>query len=240
MLTTLLSGFLIMRKVACGIDQSEMGKGLRKITHQPARAWFVLLAEQPNVITQRQQTFEQAQCVIATAEHEVGVGEPEATGEKHALARRKTVACGRAVVAQHQAIDHQAALDGLDGRDDAGIARRKEPDGRQQQQAGVEFLRAIGTNECTEAGVETPRAHVGVDTIAHLAPFLNWPRQLEYPRAADRPVESEPRHGLGVREVLAATADFPQTFVRLMPDAGKVQQKFTLNRPALFVSAKPA
>jgi hypothetical protein len=79
-----------------------------------------------------------------------------------------------------------------------------------------------------------------MDAVAHLAPFLNWPRQLEYLRAADRAVESNPRHRLGMREVLSATADFPQTLVRLVPDAGKVQQKFALHGPALFVSAKSA
>src|ERR1700751_3242272 len=121
-----------------------------------------------------------------------------------------------------------------------GSCRGRNPLAGNKKKAGVQFLRAIGTNECPETRVKTPRAHVGMDAVAHLAPFLNWPRQLEYLRAADRAVESNPRHRLGMREVFSATADFPQTLVRLVPDAGKVQQKFALHGPALFVSAKSA
>src|SRR6478672_9726445 len=164
-----------MREIARSIHQREMREGLWEIADQPARARFVLLAEQSNIITQRQKMVEQAQCFVAAAEHEIGIGEPEAAGKKDTLARRKTIGCGRAVVAQHQAVYQQAALDGRNGRNDPGIVRWKESDGRQQQQAGVQFLRTIGAYERTEIRIEASRADVGMNAVAYVAPFLNRP-----------------------------------------------------------------
>ncbi len=40
--------------------------------------------------------------------------------------------------------------------------------------------------------------------------------------------------------MLAAAADFPQSLIRFVPDARKVQQKFTLHGPTFCVSAKSA
>ena len=51
---TLFGRFLVMREIARSIHQREMREGLREIADQPARARFVLLAEQSNIITQRQ------------------------------------------------------------------------------------------------------------------------------------------------------------------------------------------
>ena len=68
------------------------------------------------------------------------VGEPEAAGEERALARRQPVARPRRVVAQHEAVLDQLALDRRDRADDARIVGRQEADQRDQQQARVQLL----------------------------------------------------------------------------------------------------
>src|SRR5262249_22235297 len=93
---------------------------------------------------------------------------------------------------------------------------------------------------CAQTSAWEPARNSRHSLIGYSRPFLDGSRQLEHLRAAHRAVESKPRHCLGVREMLAATANFPQALVGLSPDPGKVQQKFTLHGPTLFVGAKTA
>src|SRR5690348_3410827 len=43
-----------------------------------------------------------------------------------------------------------------------------------------------------------------------------------------------------MREMLAAAAHFPQTFIRLVPDARKMQKEFALHGPARLMRTEPA
>src|SRR5262249_7893082 len=58
-------------------------------------------------------------------------------------------------------------------------------------------------------------------------------------RAPDRAIEGDPRHDLGIGEVLAPAAGFPDAFIRLAPDALEVGQKRLLLGPARFARSEP-
>ncbi len=140
------------------------------------------------------QMLEQMHRFVAAAEHQIGIDEPEAAGEEHALAGRQAVFRPSRCRSGAPALDHQTTLDRLDGGDDARIVRRQKPDRRQQQQAGVKLLRAIGTHEAAKLGIEPVRAHVGVDTLASFAPLLDRAGQLELFGTSDGAIEGEPGH----------------------------------------------
>src|SRR5215471_7702879 len=123
---TLLGRLAIVREIARGVDQSKMRKGLWEISDLQTRAWFVLFAEQSDVIAQGEQIMEQAQCVLTATQHEIGIGEPEAARKKDTFACRKAVSRGPAVVTQYQPLHHQPAFDRRDGRNNPGILGRKE------------------------------------------------------------------------------------------------------------------
>ena len=47
------------REIECAVDQRDVGEGLRKVADQAAGARIVFLAEQPDIVAQRQQPLEQ-------------------------------------------------------------------------------------------------------------------------------------------------------------------------------------
>src|ERR1700687_3185971 len=73
------------------IDQSQMGEGLREVAELPLLGRIVFFGEQPDVVTQRQQTLEERPRVIIATEHRIVVGEPEAAGQEGAFSPGKTV-----------------------------------------------------------------------------------------------------------------------------------------------------
>jgi hypothetical protein len=56
-----------------------------------------------------------------------------------------------------------------------------------------------------------------VNRIAHLPPTLDRAVKPEGLHILDRPIESHPGHHLGVGELAARPAYFPDTFIRLLP-----------------------
>ncbi len=104
-------------------------------------ARVVFLAQQADVVAQRQQPVEQAARILPALLQDIGVDQPEAAGEERALPRRQAVIRCLGVVAHDESVDQQPLLDRLQGAAHARVIRRQEADARQQQQAGVELLR---------------------------------------------------------------------------------------------------
>src|SRR4029079_18626250 len=95
-----------------------MRKGLREIADQPAAARLVFFAQEPDIVPQRQKMTEQLQRLLAAAQHQIGVGEPEAAREEHALAGRQAILGRGAVVTKHKPVNHELLLDCHDSRND--------------------------------------------------------------------------------------------------------------------------
>ena len=144
----------------------------------------VLLREHADVVLQAAETLEQlARFVLASDEREV-VDQPERRQQERPLAGRETVdrvVVGRRV-ALHEPVDHQLALDRLDGADDPRIARRQEADAGEHEQAGVELVRAVVLHEAVLLRVEALLADLGLHLVGELAPPID--RQLGAARAA--------------------------------------------------------
>ena len=108
MIGALLGGLRRARQVECAVDQRHMRECLRKIAEQLARGGIVFLAQQADIVAERDQPLEQGVCVVEPAEHHIGIDQPEAARQERAFARRQPVVRARGVVAQHQTADHQA------------------------------------------------------------------------------------------------------------------------------------
>ena len=174
------------------------------------------------------------------AEQQVGVGEPEAAGEERAFARRQSVARFQRVVAQHQPVDDEIALDRLDGRAIARIVRLQEADRREQQQAGVEIAAAVGAHEAVARLAPAMRRHVVADRVAHGAPAFHVAGQAEHLGAFDGAVERDPHHRLRVGEVLRRGAHLPDAVIRLAPDRLQMIEQRDLHVPAGFACRQSA
>ena len=88
-----------------------------------------------------------------------------------------------------------------------------------QEQAGVEIRRAVATaRTCCVAHRKPAIAYLGVDRIARLPssarPGPSRPKRL---RILDRPVERDPGHHLGMGEMAARSANFPDALIRPLP-----------------------
>src|SRR6185312_7591081 len=90
---------------------------------------------------------------------------------------------------------------------------------RYEQQACIQGFRAIGLHEAAELGIVGLGAYVGVDGVGNLAPMRGRPLVAELLNKFHGAVESDPDHDLGMGEMLARPAYFPQAFVGLAPDA---------------------
>src|SRR5215211_5470630 len=100
-----------------------MREGLREIADKPARTRIIFLAQEAEIVAEAEQPLEQLLRIVDAAEQHVGVREPKTAGEERALARRQAVVAAGGVVTQDETIDHQVALDRLDGGANARILR---------------------------------------------------------------------------------------------------------------------
>ena len=96
-------------------------------------------------------------------EQHVIVDQPEAAGEESAFAGRQAVHSGARVIAQHESVAKQLALDGRDGALDAGIVRRQKADHRNKQKARVQRRVAERLHERVLSGIKPMLAHFGMN-----------------------------------------------------------------------------
>ena len=88
----------------CRPDQGEMRKCLREIANLPPRTGIILFRKQANIVAKRQQALEYGASFGGASLEIVGVGQPEAAGEKGAFSRRQTVDVGLGAITQYEAI----------------------------------------------------------------------------------------------------------------------------------------
>src|SRR5947208_2240898 len=72
-------------------DERDVRERLRKITQLPPELRRELLGEQANIVAQGKQALEEGTRILPAADQLEGVRQPEAAGEKGALAGRKPI-----------------------------------------------------------------------------------------------------------------------------------------------------
>jgi hypothetical protein len=98
-----------------------MGQGLRKVADYALSAGVILLAEQADVAAQADEPLKQVLRVGGTSNQDIGVGEPEATGKKSALAGGQAITGGRGIIPKHKSAARELSLDSLDSALDAFV-----------------------------------------------------------------------------------------------------------------------
>ena len=137
-----------LAEIMRGVDQRDMRQRLREIAGLAPRLGIVFFRKQAEIVGDADHALEQA-CAFSTS--------PASTwaSASHSVQARNAPSIGcfssgrhlTRIVPQHQAVAHHVPLDRRDRAANARIRRRQEADCRQQQQAGIEQLRAIGFDE---------------------------------------------------------------------------------------------
>ncbi len=131
-------------------------------------------------------------------------------------------------------------LNGFERATHSRILRGQEADQRNEQSTRVEVLRSVALHEGSEFGVKAVAADIIMNSLAQLAPSIEWTIELEMFDGLDGAVECDPRHHLGVDEVLPVAAHFPYAVIGILPNTFEMAQHLQLEFPALLVVAKRA
>ena len=166
-----------------------------------------------------------------TAEHDIGVGQPEAAGEERAFFAADPIIDLVGRITQHEAVVDKAPLDRLDRADRARVVDRQEANLRDEEEARVQGLAAIILHEAAALGVEAVFADIGVDRVAQLPPAIDRTFQAEVLGGFDRPVERDPAHEAGMGEGVGLSARLPYAVIGLPPDGLQVVEKDPLQAP---------
>ena len=142
-----------------------MRERLREVAEQPLRLGVVLLGEQADVVREADEPVEERVRLVVPAEQLVAVDEPERAREKDALAgraarRRRRRACGSGGRSPSRSSSRSTAstVPRI-----ARVVGGQEADERNQQEARVELLRAVGLDERAERRVEAALADLRMD-----------------------------------------------------------------------------
>ena len=122
-----------MGEIVSRVHQGDVRKGLGEVAHQPTSPGVVLFRQQPDVIAQSKKTLEQCLGVSIAADQVIGIGQPEAAGQKHPFARRHAVLGRLRIVSLHKSVLEQLAFDSFNGRYHPRIFGRQETYRRDQQ-----------------------------------------------------------------------------------------------------------
>src|SRR4051794_34753730 len=137
-----------------GIYERNVGKRLWEVADESVRPRIVLLREQSHIVAQAEQAFEEPACVVEPVHEHVGVSQPKTTCQECALATGQAIVAGLRIVSEQKPVDEQAILDRRDRATDTRIARRQEPDRREEQETRIEFLRTVRLDEAADLPIE--------------------------------------------------------------------------------------
>jgi len=235
----LLRGLVGAREIVCGVHERNMRKRLRVVARETPRARIVLFRQQADIVPQTDKALEELSRVVEPAEKDVRVGQPKAARDKCAFDPGQPVIARSRVVAAQKSVDEQTAFDRFNRAADARIRRREKPHRRQQEQARVEFCRAVRLHETSEPAIESLRADILVDGPAYGPPSFDGPGHAEFFDCANSAIEGDPGHDLGIGEGSHGTANLRQAGVGLPPDGGEVVEQGALERPVFITGVEP-
>src|SRR4029077_1950603 len=87
----LLGGLFGVAQVAGRVDQRDVREGLREVSEMPPRARIILLAQESDIVAKRDKLLEQPHGIVAAAEQQIGVNQPEAARKERSFAGRQAV-----------------------------------------------------------------------------------------------------------------------------------------------------
>lgn len=102
-----------------------------------------------------------------------------------------------------------------------------------QQPAGIERAGSVPGHERAALVVVPTVKDLGLDGVTQSAPTIYRCGQPGGLDGVDHPVGRDPRHDLGVGEVLTGSADLPQAVVGLLPGPFEVLHQSRLDVPAV-------
>ena len=177
-------------------DQGEMAECLRCVAELSPRLGIPLLTEQPDVIAQFQEPFEQRDRFLPPSGAVEGVDEPEGAGKEHAFVPGKAILPGLGSVSKDEPVLGQVSLDGSDRPEHPGISRRQEAHPGDEQEAGVKVRAVIRLDETVQFGVETAGHDLGVDGGRQRLPAIGRAGQARVVDPLDHPIGGDPGHPL--------------------------------------------
>jgi hypothetical protein len=197
--------------------------GLREVAEHSASDGIKFLRQQSDIVATREQTLKQSSRIFVSILQKIVVDQPKAARQEGALAGRETVDAVLGFIPQDKLIlDKEPLLNCFESSANPWVIGRKKTDERNQKQARIQALRAEGLHEAIDLPVEPALTNFRVNLIGDPSPFS--PRLMKrlglY--GARRAVERDPRHHLGMHEVLSLATHFPNAFVRLPPDLSEV------------------
>src|ERR1700741_4013316 len=102
----------------------------------------ILFREQTDIIPKLKQMRKELSCLLLATDRLQAAHHPEAARKEYAFAGWQSILDSRSVVAEHEAVLHQFALDCLDRSLYARVAARQKSNQRHQQQHRVELISA--------------------------------------------------------------------------------------------------
>jgi hypothetical protein len=133
------------------------------------------------------------------------------------------------VIAVHQTIDYQLASYRFDGSANTRIVRGQKAHQRNHEQARVQLLRPVCLDKALATAAEAVRAHICMNPSSHISPLFDRRWQFMLFSSLDGSIHRHPGHDLRMSEMLPGAADFPDSLIRVCPDAGDVISELALD-----------
>lgn len=141
------------------------------------------------------------------------VRQPESAGEKLTLAVRHPIDVRVLRVPCYKATLHEICFNGFNRADYARIIRWEEADQRHHEETGVEVFRAVILHKRIEARIEALPAYLFVDGGPKRLPSRDISRDPALLCGPDSAIDGDPCHHLGVNEMPAQAAHFPNAII---------------------------
>src|SRR5215216_654883 len=212
-------------------DQGEMAERLWEVADLSLPSHVVLFGQQAEIVGQTDEPLEQGTSLLDTAVERERADQPKRAGKELSLVAGQPVVRVGGRVARDEAVSAEVARDRVDRAGDPLVGAGKEPHERDGEDTRVELLGSIVLGEGAPLAVVALLADLPVDLVAGLLPAVQRRFQTELLAESNRPVEHDPGHDLGVREVATRSAGLPDAVVGLTPDRLDVVDDSAPTRP---------
>src|SRR3954447_15966852 len=199
-----------------GVDEREMGEGLREVAEVTAGQRVDLLAVQLERAGVREQPLAESPRPAELPDLDEGGDEPERADREAPLLARQTVVGLLGLVPEDEAIDRQLVGDREDRGADPRVVRGKEADERDEEVRRVERRRVVVLREDTTL-VDAVGEDVGLDLVGGHLPALRELRLVAQLGEPGTTIRRYPAYHLRRREVLRVAADLPDPPVGVAP-----------------------
>ena len=136
---------------------------------------------------------------------------------------------------QHKSIPHHVFFESSQGAANARVGGRQEPHRGQQQDTGIEQLRAVGLDERVLPGIKTLLADIAADLVAQASPAIEWPVVAEFFGALNGAIECDPGHHFRRDIMPGLPTSLPDAVIRLIPYLLEMLDHRACERPGFVI-----